>query len=62
MKSEDVAKVLNDVQSMKGRQDEMTQRLDLIRRLVQADCPLKLLCSSSSQSPYCIPPNLLTTS
>ena len=33
MKTEDVSKVLNDVQDMKGRQDEMTMKLDQIKRL-----------------------------
>ena len=32
MKNEDVSKVLNDVQDMKGRQDEMTMKLDQIKR------------------------------
>ena len=37
MKSEDVSKVLNDVQDMKGRQDEMTVKLDQIKRFVLQD-------------------------
>lgn len=32
MRTEDVSKVLNDVQDMKGRQDEMTMKLDQIKR------------------------------
>lgn len=34
MRTEDVSKVLNDVQDMKGRQDEMTMKLDQIKRLL----------------------------
>lgn len=34
MKTEDVSKVLHDVQDMKGKQDEMTVKLDQIKRLV----------------------------
>ncbi|XP_068697293.1 heat shock factor protein-like isoform X1 [Montipora capricornis] len=32
LKNEDVSKVLNDVQDMKGKQDEMTMKLDQIKR------------------------------
>ena len=32
VKNEDVSKVLNDVQDMKGKQDEMTMKLDQIKR------------------------------
>ena len=34
LKTEDVSKVLHDVQDMKGKQDEMTVKLDQIKRLV----------------------------
>ena len=32
VRNEDVSKVLNDVQDMKGKQDEMTMKLDQIKR------------------------------
>lgn len=32
VRNEDVSKVLNDVQDMKGKQDEMTVKLDQIKR------------------------------
>ena len=32
MKSEDVVKVFNDVQEMKGKQDDMTAKLDMMKR------------------------------
>ena len=32
VRNEDVSKVLNDVQDMKGKQDEMTMKLDEIKR------------------------------
>lgn len=39
MKNEDVSKVLNDVQDMKGRQDEMTMKLEQIKRY-KSNCSL----------------------
>lgn len=37
MKTEDVSKVLHDVQDMKGKQDEMTVKLDQIKRFVSQE-------------------------
>ena len=37
LKTEDVSKVLHDVQDMKGKQDEMTVKLDQIKRFVSQE-------------------------
>lgn len=48
MKNEDVSKVLNDVQDMKGRQDEMTIKLEQIKRFASNCSPFTVFCACQS--------------